>query len=88
MQMDDFLHCIATTESGTRYEFRGSRVRRLPADEAEAELRRDHEWLRFALTDPPAVGKPMRLILEPLNVRASVTFRTTSLVTHVEFPED
>lgn len=74
---------MVTTESGTRYEFRGEKVRRYPQNDPMAALRRDHDWLRFALMGVPTVGEPLRLILEPLSSGAVTTFRTTSLVTEV-----
>ena len=81
--MSAFPDCRVTTESGTRYEFRGERVLRHPQSDPLAEMRRDHSWLRFALLGVPTVGQPLRLILEPLSSNAVMTFRTTSLVTEV-----
>lgn len=73
---------IVRTETGTEYEFSGSRVRRIPAQD-DNECRRDGEWLDI-VGDMPVikVGMPISMYLEPLGV-GILTWRITSSVTEV-----
>jgi hypothetical protein len=75
---------IVHTETGSVYEFAGTRVRRVNGG---SEMRRDGEWLRFRNLQPVTVGQSMRFMLEPLGV-GGVTFRTTSRVTRIEESPD
>ena len=69
------------TETGSVYELRGNRVRRI---ESTHGLRRDGDWLRFTNSPCPVVGQSLVLHLEPLAENAVVTIRRTSHVTRIE----
>lgn len=73
---------IITTESGTRYEYKGRKMRRIPEGNA-LPMRRDGEDLSFTFWGTPTVGRRMRLILEPLGDGNS-TIRTTTPVVSIE----
>lgn len=74
---------IVTTESGTRYEFVGQKMRRI----SDAGMRRDGEWIALLSEPHPFVGEPMFLALEPLAVDADVTIRITTPVVSIEETE-
>lgn len=74
---------IVTTESGTRYEFDGLKMRRI----SDASMRRDGEWIALLSEPHPFVGEPMFLTLEPLATDADVTMRITTPVIAIEEKE-
>lgn len=71
------------TRSGSVYELRPGRVRRVNADHG---LRRDGEWLELRGMAPLRIGEPMVLYLEPLG-EGDVTERTTTPVVGIVFTD-
>ena len=71
------------TKTGSEYEIRGNRVRRI----SEGEMRGDGDWLRLNQEPFVEVGHRAFMILEPLG-DCDFTTRTTSPVVKIERGED
>ena len=75
-----------TTETGSVYEFdiANYKMRRVPVDAPESELRRDGEWLN--MIRPPRIekGEPILIPLEGLHDPSDVTMRYTTTVVDIQ----